>query len=156
MPNTPALIGEGITALFAAPELAPQDREMADTILSAVGQTIWVDDEAQIDAVTAVSGSGPAYVFYFMEAMHAGALAMGLSEVHARQLTLATFGGAARLAAKSADAPSVLRERVTSKGGTTAAALAVMAERGVDRHIVDAIEAACRRSAELGIEFGRD
>jgi pyrroline-5-carboxylate reductase len=156
MPNTPALIGEGITALFTPAELSTSDRDMANTILSAVGQTIWVDDEAQIDAVTAVSGSGPAYVFYFMEAMHAGAVAMGLSEANARQLTLATFGGAARLAAKSADAPSVLRERVTSKGGTTAAALAVMAERGVNRHIVDAIEAACRRSAELGSEFGRD
>ena len=156
MPNTPALIGEGITALLGNAQLNEVDREMADQVLAAVGQTIWVEDESMIDAVTAVSGSGPAYVFYFMEAMHAAAVALGLSEVHARQLTLATFGGASHLAAISEEPPSILRERVTSKGGTTAAALSVMAEREVHKHIADALTAACKRSEELGDEFGRD
>lgn len=156
MPNTPALIGEGITALLGAPGLSDADRQTADAILAAVGQTLWVDDESLIDAVTAISGSGPAYVFYFMEAMHAAARAMGLDEAQARRLTLATFGGAARLAAGSEEPPAVLRQRVTSKGGTTAAALSVMAERQVGPHIAEALEAARRRSAELGEEFGRD
>jgi len=156
MPNTPALIGEGITALLGARGLSDADRQTADAILSAVGQTLWVDDESLIDAVTAISGSGPAYVFYFMEAMQAAARSMGLDESQARRLTLATFGGAARLAAGSEEPPAVLRERVTSKGGTTAAALSVMAEREVGRHIAEALEAARRRSAELGDEFGRD
>jgi len=154
MPNTPALIGAGITGLAAMPGLGAEDREMAQTVLAAVGQTLWVDDESKLDAVTAVSGSGPAYVFYFMEAMHQAALALGLDDAQARQLTQATFAGAARLAEGSDEPPSVLRERVTSKGGTTAAALAVMGERGVAAHIVEALGAACRRSAELGDEFG--
>jgi pyrroline-5-carboxylate reductase len=156
MPNTPALIGEGITALAGAPGLADADRDAADSIMRAVGQTLWVDDESMIDAVTAVSGSGPAYVFFFMEAMQAAARAMGFDEAQSRKLTQATFAGAARLAANSEDPPAVLRERVTSKGGTTAAALAVLAQRGVQAHIVEAIEAARRRSAELGEEFGRE
>jgi pyrroline-5-carboxylate reductase len=117
---------------------------------------VWVEDESLLDAVTAVSGSGPAYVFYFMESMHRAALALGLDDDQARRLTLATFTGAARLAAASEEPPAVLRERVTSKGGTTAAALAVLGERGVQQHIVDALAAACRRSVELGDEFGRD
>ena len=156
MPNTPALIGEGITALVAAPGLATPDREVADSIMGAVGQTLWVSDEAMIDAVTAVSGSGPAYVFFFMEAMQSAARAMGFDDAQSRQLTLATFAGAARLAASSTDSPAMLRERVTSKGGTTAAALAILLERGVEAHIVEAISAARRRSEELGDEFGRD
>ena len=156
IPNTPALIGEGITVLAGAPGLSALDRDAADAILAAVGQTLWVDDESLIDAATAISGSGPAYVFYFMEAMQAAALSLGLTGEQARQLTLATFGGAARLAARSDEALAVLRERVTSRGGTTAAALSVMAERDVNRHIVEALAAACRRSAELGEEFGRD
>jgi len=155
MPNTPALIGEGITALVGAPGLAAADRDVAETIMRAAGQTLWVDDESMIDAVTAISGSGPAYVFFFMEAMQAAAQAMGFDEVQARQLTLATFAGAARLAVSSEDPPAVLREKVTSKGGTTAAALAVLVEHGVQARIAEAIEAARRRSAELGDEFGR-
>lgn len=156
MPNTPALVGEGITGLAAMPGLEAADRTAAEGILAAVGQTLWVDDESMLDAVTAISGSGPAYVFHFMEAMQAAASRMGLSEAQARQLTLATFSGAARLAASSPEPVSVLRERVTSKGGTTAAALAVMGEREIARHIGDALEAARTRSAELGDEFGRD
>ncbi|HWS74522.1 MAG TPA: pyrroline-5-carboxylate reductase [Quisquiliibacterium sp.] len=155
MPNTPALIGAGLTGLCAMPGLAGADRETADTLLASVGQTLWVEDEAMLDAITAVSGSGPAYVFYFMEAMHTAALGMGFDDEQARALTLATFTGAARLAADSPEPASVLRERVTSKGGTTAAALAVMAARGVDRHIVEALAAARSRSAELGDELGR-
>ncbi len=156
IPNTPALIGEGITALAAAPAVSGADRDAAGAILAAVGQTLWVDDESLIDAVTAVSGSGPAYVFFFMEAIEEAARAMGLDAAQARRLTLATFGGAARLAAASGDPPSVLRERVTSSGGTTAAALAVMDQQGVRAHIAQALAAACRRSGELGEEFGRD
>jgi len=156
MPNTPALIGAGLTGLCAMPGLDDADREAADGLLSAVGQTLWVDEEAMLDAVTAISGSGPAYVFYFMEAMHTAALGMGFDDEQARALTLATFTGAARLAADSPEPASVLRERVTSKGGTTAAALAVMAGRGVDRHIVEALAAARARSEELGDELGRD
>ena len=155
MPNTPALVGEGITGLAALPGLSDADRDTAQTILGAVGQVVWVEDESLLDAVTAVSGSGPAYVFYFMESMHRAALALGLDDDQARRLTLATFTGAARLAAASDEPPAVLRERVTSKGGTTAAALAVLGERGVQQHIVDALAAACRRSVELGDEFGR-
>jgi pyrroline-5-carboxylate reductase len=155
MPNTPALVGEGITGLAAFTGVEPADRKAAEGILSSVGRTLWVEDDAMIDAVTAVSGSGPAYVFYFMEAMHAAALRMGFPDAQARELTMATFSGAARLAAESTEPPSVLRERVTSKGGTTAAALAVMGERDLARHIGDAIEAARVRAAELGDEFGR-
>jgi pyrroline-5-carboxylate reductase len=145
MPNTPALIGAGITGLCAMPGVDAADRETADAMLGAVGQTLWVEEESMLDAVTAISGSGPAYVFYFMEAMHTAALGMGFDDEQARALTLATFSGAARLAADSPEPASVLRERVTSKGGTTAAALAVMAQRAVERHIVEA----------LGDELGR-
>lgn len=155
MPNTPALIGAGITGLAAADGLSTADRACADTILSAVGQTLWVDREDQLDAITAVSGSGPAYVFYFIEAVEQGALALGLDAHQARKLALATFTGASRLAAESVDPPAVLRERVTSKGGTTAAALAVLTERQLPALVADAMRAACRRSVELGDEFGQ-
>jgi pyrroline-5-carboxylate reductase len=155
MPNTPALIGMGVAGLAPFPGLGNTDRTNADEILRAVGQTVWVDNEGLLDAVTAVSGSGPAYVFHFIEAMLAGARALGLDEEQARTLTIGTFTGAARLAAESDEPPSVLRERVTSKGGTTAAALSVMSERGIATHIADAMAAACRRSVELGDEFGQ-
>ncbi|HWT54008.1 MAG TPA: pyrroline-5-carboxylate reductase, partial [Rhodocyclaceae bacterium] len=123
MPNTPALIGAGITGLYAAAGVDAEQRELADTILAAVGSTVWVEDEAQVDAVTAISGSGPAYVFYFIEALEAAALELGFDLPSARKLALETTLGAARLAARSNDAPAILRERVTSKGGTTEAAL---------------------------------
>ena len=155
MPNTPALIGEGITGLVASASVDAAQRETAQRILDAVGQSVWVDDESQIDAVTAVSGSGPAYVFHFIEAMEQGAIALGLPPEHARRLAIATFTGAARLAADSDEPPAVLRERVTSKGGTTAAALAVMAQRHVAAHIGEAMSAARQRSIELGDELGK-
>ena len=156
MPNTPALVGAGITGLAALPGLPETDRAVAEGLLAAVGQTLWVDEESMLDAVTAISGSGPAYVFYFMEAIEAAAVRMGFDADQARTLTLATFAGAAKLAAQSPEPASVLRERVTSKGGTTAAALDVMAQRELPRHIADALQAACARSVELGDEFGRD
>ncbi|HPU51276.1 MAG TPA: pyrroline-5-carboxylate reductase [Burkholderiaceae bacterium] len=156
MPNTPALIGAGITGLWASPELPRADRELAQRIVNAVGESLWVEQEAMLDAVTAISGSGPAYVFFFMEAVHAAAVRLGFTDEAARQLTLATFRGAAALASNSTDPIAVLREKVTSKGGTTAAALAVMQERELAAHVGDAVAAACRRSVELADEFGRD
>jgi pyrroline-5-carboxylate reductase len=150
MPNMAALIGEGISGLYAPPEVGAEDRRTIETILSAVGGTIWLEHEAMIDAVTAVSGSGPAYVFYFMEALESAAVTLGFNPADARQLALATFRGASLLAAGSNDPPAVLRERVTSKGGTTEAALAVMRQAGVADTIAAAVSAANRRGRELG------
>ena len=155
MPNTPALIGMGVTGLAAMPGLAEADRETADRVLAAVGQTVWVADESLLDAVTALSGSGPAYVFLFMESLIRGGVELGLDEDQARRLTLATFAGAAQLALNSDEPPAVLRERVTSKGGTTFAALEAMRARGVPEAIVQAARAARDRGAEMGDEFGR-
>ena len=156
MPNTPALIGMGVTGLAALPGTSEADRDTAGRVLGAVGPTVWVDDESMLDAVTAVSGSGPAYVFLFMEAVQEAALALGLDARQARELTLNTFAGAAQLALRSDDPPATLRERVTSKGGTTAAALAVMEAGGLRKLVGQALSAAQRRSVELGDEFGRD
>ncbi len=156
MPNTPALIGEGMTGLYATPNVGAGGRDLAERLLAAVGQTLWVDDEARLDAVTAVSGSGPAYVFSFIEALERGGLELGLSADDARRLAVATFVGASRLAAASEESISVLRERVTSKGGTTHAALVHLQESGCHAAIVEAIHRAARRSTELGDEFGRD
>ena len=156
MPNTPALIGEGITGLFATPEVDTHERALAETLLGAVGDTLWVDEEAKLDAITAVSGSGPAYVFAFIEALQQGARELGLPEDDARRLAVATFVGASHLASASAEPISVLRERVTSPGGTTQAALMRMQESGVSAAIVAAVRAAAKRSAELGDEFGND
>lgn len=154
MPNTPALIGAGITALVPATAVTHADRGAAQTILGATGQTLWVDDEDAIDAVTAVSGSGPAYVFRFIEAMIDGARQVGLSDEQARTLVLATFDGATRLAEQSDEPPATLRERVTSNGGTTAAALDTMEARGVGPAIVAAIAAARDRARAMADEFG--
>ena len=156
MPNTPALIGMGVTGLAALPGTSEADRDTAGRVLGAVGPTVWVDDESMLDAVTAVSGSGPAYVFLFMEAVQEAALALGLDARQARELTLNTFAGAAQLALRSDDPPATLRERVTSTGGPTAAALAVMEAGGLRKLVGQALEAAQRRSAEMGDEFGRD
>ena len=156
MPNTPALIGKGITGAVALPGVTAAQREAADAILRAVGQTVWLDDEALIDPVTAVSGSGPAYVFYFIEAMQQAAQEMGLSAEQGTQLAIATFVGASHLAADSTEPISVLRERVTSKGGTTYAALTSMEASGVKQAIVKALHAASARGRELGAESGRD
>lgn len=154
MPNTPALIGMGITGMVAAAGVSAGQKQAADDILRAVGPTVWLDDEAKIDAVTAVSGSGPAYVFYFIEAMQQAAGEMGLSAEQGTQLALATFAGAAQLANQSSEPVSLLRERVTSKGGTTYAALTSMEQSGVKAAIVKAVKAAAARGKEMGDELG--
>ncbi len=156
MPNTPALIGAGITGLYARPEAGSEGRAQAQAILEAVGEVVWVDDEALLDPVTAVSASGPAYVFYFIEALERAARELGLDAAGARRMAIATFRGAAELAARSAEAPATLRERVTSKGGTTERALAAMQSDRVGDAIVRAVRAASERARELGDEFGRD
>ncbi len=156
MPNTPALVGKGITGMVALDGVSAQQREAADAILRAVGATVWLDDESLIDPVTAISGSGPAYVFYFIEAMQQAAQEMGLSEEQGTQLAIATFAGAAELAARSTEPVSLLRERVTSKGGTTYAALTSMESAGVKPALVAAMKAAAARGRELGEEFGAD
>lgn len=155
MPNTPALIGQGITGMVAMAGVSDAQREAADSILRAVGKTVWLDEEAQIDPVTAVSGSGPAYVFFFLEAMQQAALELGLSARQGRELAIATFAGAAQLAAQSDEPVEVLRQRVTSKGGTTHAAITSMEQAGVKGAIVDAIKAAAARGRELGDELGQ-
>jgi pyrroline-5-carboxylate reductase len=155
MPNTPALVGQGVTGLFARPEVTPGECEYIALMVQPTGQIVWVDKEVHLDAVTALSGSGPAYVFYFIEAMVQAAQDMGLSAEQGRELALATFGGATSLAAQSSEAPSVLRERVTSKGGTTHAALTSMETAGVKASFIAAMRAAQQRAGELGDEFGR-
>lgn len=156
MPNTPALIGMGAAGLFASDGVDGTGRALATDVLNAVGQTVWVDDEAKIDAVTAISGSGPAYVFYFVEALEEAAQRLGLDAQQGHTLVLATLAGAAQLALQSGEAPSVLRERVTSKGGTTAAALASFDASEVKEAIVRGALAADMRAKEMGEEFGRE
>jgi len=156
MPNTPALIGLGVTGLAAPADLASGDRSLAERVLGSVGSTVWVDDESKLDAVTAISGGGPAYVFLFIEALEAAAVELGLSPSQARALALGTFSGAAQLAAQSPEPPATLRERVTSQGGTTAAALGEFAAGDLRGLFVKAMRAAQRRSLALGDEFGRD
>ena len=156
MPNTPALIGAGVSGLYADPSVDAQGREAAQSVLQAVGSVVWVNDEALIDAVTAVSGSGPAYVFHFIEALEAGGRRLGFDEQTARRLAIDTMLGAAKLASSSEESPAVLRERVTSKGGTTEAALASMAASGVFEGIVSAIAAAEARGRELGEALGHE
>ena len=149
MPNTPALIGMGISALYAPPEVGSADRDAAQALLGGVGDTLWLGAEGQIDAVTAVSGSGPAYVFRFMEALQDAAHALGLAPEQARQLVIATLCGAGALAQSSPLQPAQLREQVTSKGGTTAAALAVMEQEDFAGLMRRALQAAASRSVEL-------
>jgi pyrroline-5-carboxylate reductase len=154
MPNTPALIGAGITGLCPLPEVSADERAAADRVLSAVGSTVWIDDESKMDGVTALSGSGPAYVFLFIEAMQQAAAELGFTPEQGRQLAIETVQGAAALAAQSSDPASVLRERVTSKGGTTEAALNKMAEMGVKAGIIAGVKAAEARGQELGKLLG--
>lgn len=154
MPNTPALIGAGITGLCALPEITAGERDAADRVLQAVGSTVWIDDEGKMDAVTAVSGSGPAYVFLFIEALQQAAAELGFTPEQGRQLSIETVLGAAKLAAQSPEPAAVLRERVTSKGGTTEAALRVMAEKAVKEGIVAGVQAAEARGRELGAQLG--
>ena len=155
MPNTPALAGMGMTGLAGPAGLPAADRDMASAVADAVGKSLWVADDAQIDAVTAISGSGPAYVFYFIEAMQRAATELGLSAEQGRALAVETFVGAATLAGESPEAVSTLRERVTSKGGTTYAALTAMADAGMGDAFVRAMQAAAARGREMGEEFGR-
>lgn len=153
MPNRPALNGCGATGLFAPPGVGSAERALAQSIMGAVGVTVWVEHESQLDTVTALSGSGPAYFFLFMEALEAAARARGLPADVAHLLTLETAYGAAFMARTAADTLKTLREQVTSKGGTTAAALAVMEGAHLRDIVAEALNAAERRSAELGSEF---
>lgn len=155
MPNTPALIGMGITGVTAFPGVTAAERALAETLLKSVGEVVWIDDENKIDAVTALSGSGPAYVFLVLEAMQAAGEKLGLTTEQAATLARHTVRGAAELAQRSDEPPSILRERVTSKGGTTAAALAVMNSHGLVEIFVEALQAAQARGAQMGEEFGR-
>lgn len=155
MPNTPALIGKGITGLFANADINADDRVLAETICKAVGQSVWVTDEKLMDAVTAVSGSGPAYVFAFLEAMQSAGEKLGLDTDTARKLAYATLEGATQLAQNSSESASVLRERVTSKGGTTAAALEVLNQDGWHAILEKAIAAADQRGKVMGDELGK-
>jgi len=153
MPNTPALIGAGITGAVALAQVSASDRTEADRVLRSIGKVIWLDAETLLDPVTAISGSGPAYVFYFIEALQDAAREMGFNDEQARTLAVETFLGAVRLAEQSSDAVLVLRERVTSKGGTTAAALASMARDEVRTRIVTAVRAARDRAEAMGREL---
>ena len=154
MPNTPALIGKGITALFARPAVTTQDRDWVGQVIAPTGEFLWLDAEEQLDAVTALSGSGPAYMFYFMEAMTTAGTEMGLSRDQAHQLAVATFIGAGELARSSSESPKVLRERVTSKGGTTYAAISSMEDDDIQAQFINAMYAARKRARELGQEYG--
>lgn len=152
MPNTPALIGEGITGAYARDGVTAAQRDAATRILQSVGDTVWFDEESMLDTVTAISGSGPAYVFYFLEALQDAAERMGMTAEQARHFAVRTFTGAARLAAESTENLSTLRERVTSKGGTTAAAIAQFERSGIHDAIIEAALAAQARSRELARE----
>lgn len=156
MPNTPSLIGAGITGLYADASVDLEGRMTAEKILAAVGRTVWIEDETMMDAVTAVSGSGPAYVFYFIEAIEAAARNLGFDGVTARTLAVETFLGAARLADSTAEPVSLLRERVTSKGGTTAAALDAFDADNIRAAIERGVQAANARGRELGDLLGQD
>jgi pyrroline-5-carboxylate reductase len=155
MPNTPALIRAGVSGVTAMPAVTEEQRAAATRILQAVGDIVWFDDEAMLDPVTAISGSGPAYVFYFIEALQEAARELGLDDAQARTLSIQTFVGAARLALGTDEPVAVLRERVTSKGGTTAAALASLGNDRVKEAIARAVKAASVRAGELGDEFDR-
>lgn len=153
MPNTPALVQTGAHGMFAKPEVSAKDRELATQVLAATGLTLWVSSEAQIDAVTAVSGSGPAYFFYMMESMIRAGKNMGLDEKVATALTLQTALGAAQMAITSSNAPSELRKNVTSPNGTTQAALEVFDRAQISQNIQTALAAAQKRSQELAQEL---
>jgi pyrroline-5-carboxylate reductase len=156
MPNTPGLIGAGITGLFAAPGVGEEERTTAETILRAVGEVVWLPEERLIDPVTAVSASGPAYVFWFIEQLAAAAVKLGIHPDEALKLAKHTVLGAARLAMESAETPETLRRNVTSKGGTTEAALKVFEEEKLAERLRKGIEAASRRGEAMGRELGKD
>jgi pyrroline-5-carboxylate reductase len=154
MPNRPALNGFGATGLYAPTSVGAANRALAETIMASVSATVWVEHESQMDTVTALSGSGPAYFFLFMEALEAAAHERGLPNDVAHQLTLETAFGAAQMARHSVESLATLREQVTSKGGTTAAALEVLDASGLRAIVAHAVAAADRRSAELAAEYG--
>ncbi len=154
MPNTPALIGQGITGVFADGAVSEAQRQQVQALLAPTGQLLWVAQEADLDAVTALAGSGPAYVFYFIEAMVQAAQEMGLTPAQGKQLALATFAGATALAQASEETPQTLRERVTSKGGTTHAAISSMESSGIKPAFERALHAARDRARAMGQEFG--
>jgi pyrroline-5-carboxylate reductase len=155
MPNTPALIGKGITALFARPAVTDVGKAWVERVVASMGEFLWLKEESQLDAVTAISGSGPAYVYYFLEAMTDAAQKMGLSAEQGRRLAIATFSGASELAHRSDEPLETLRQRVTSKGGTTYAALMAMEADDIKPHFIKAMQAAELRAKELGDEFGK-
>ena len=154
MPNTPALVQTGATGLFANAQVSEAQRDLAESILRAVGLALWVKEEDQMDAVTALSGSGPAYFFRIMEAMEAAGVGLGLSAETSHLLTLQTALGAAKMAMESSDSAGTLREQVTSPGGTTEQGLRVMAEHDIDRLIAEVLKAAFDRSQELAKLLG--
>lgn len=154
MPNTPALVGLGMTGLMARAGVSDKDRTLVERVIRTTGDLVWVGTEADLDAVTAISGSGPAYVFYFLEAMRDAGARMGLPPDVAYRLAVGTFVGASTLAQRSDEPPQTLRERVTSKGGTTYAALTSMETAGVKAKFEEALFAAQKRAEELGREFG--
>ncbi len=156
MPNTPALIGQGVCGLFARAAVSADDKAQAERLIASTGQFLWLAEEQQLDAVTALSGSGPAYVFYLMEALVQAGTSLGLSPAQAKQLVQGTCNGASALAAASAETPQTLRQQVTSKGGTTHAAISVLEAEHWAGIMARAVEAAHRRAAELGDEFGAD
>jgi len=149
MTNTPVMIQSGATVLHATPETSPSQRNQAETVLRAGGLTRWVDRETQLDAVTALSGSGPAYFFLLMETLEQVGVALGLESENARLLTIQTALGAARMAMESDDSPRELRERVTSPGGTTERAMDILESGGIRTLVTQAVSAACERSEEL-------
>ncbi|MBX3631184.1 MAG: pyrroline-5-carboxylate reductase [Nitrosomonas sp.] len=155
MPNTPSLVRAGVTGLYAAPETSEMDRCSAESILGAVGSVLWVDDEEMLHTVTAISGSGPAYVFYFIESMQQAGIKLGLTLEQSRQLSLQTFEGAVKLANESQEDVSVLRAKVTSKGGTTQQAIQSMEDNHVKNAIMTAVEASYARSQEMSDEYGK-
>jgi pyrroline-5-carboxylate reductase len=156
MPNTPALVGAGIAGLYALPEVTDAERERAARILSAVGEVVWVKEESLLDTVTAVSGSGPAYVFWLIEQLAVFAERAGIGSAEALKLATHTVLGSAKLAAQSGEAPATLRAKVTSKGGTTEAALKTFEEEQLAERFARALAAATRRGHELGDELAKD
>jgi pyrroline-5-carboxylate reductase len=154
MPNRPALIGAGITALYAMPGVDAASRQEAEAILAACGPTVWVPEESQLDVVTAVSGSGPAYFFLLIECLEAAGTQLGLDPVTARRLAVETARGSGQMAAEATESPAELRAQVTSKGGTTAAALEVLEAAGVRGIFAAAVAAGARRATALAQEFG--
>jgi len=156
MPNTPALIGAGIAGLYALSGVDGDGRARAAAVLESVGGILWCEREDELDAITAVSGSGPAYVFYFIEALESAACELGLEPAAAHRLALATFSGAARLAEQSDSEPALLRAQVTSKGGTTERAVGMLDDAAVMSAIVAAVKSAAERARELGDRFGNE